>query len=188
MIYTKDFLKNASVGDFTYGSLTVYPPNPTLESKITIGRFCSFADGITLSFHSNHSLKDITTYPFDSLQSEGWPSVEFSPSIGYKPIIIENDVWVGYGCQILQGSHISNGCIIGAFSVVRGYLPPYSVCIGNPAQIIKKRFSDEDIEKLLQVKWWDWPTEKIKENLQVICSQNVLKLVAISLMTGHSEE
>lgn len=72
--------------------------------------------------------------------------------------------------------------------MVRGYLPPYSVCIGNPAHIIKKRFSDEDIEKLLQVKWWDWPTEKIKENLQVICSQNVLKLVAISLMTGHSEE
>lgn len=176
MIYTKNHLKNSFVGDYTYGALTVYPPNPELEHKITIGKFCSFADGITLSFHSNHSLKDITTYPFDSLQSEGWPAVEFSSSSGYKPIIIENDVWVGYGCQILQGSHISNGSIIGAYSVVRGYLPPYSICIGNPAQIIRKRFSDEDIEKLLQVQWWDWPVEKIKENLHIICSTNIQNL------------
>jgi len=174
--YTKDVLLKANIGDWIYGTPTIYPP---LEEKVKIGKFCSIADGVFFSFAANHSLSSITTYPFDGLQSEGWPCVSTIDCEAYKPIIIENDVWIGRQAIIVQGSTISNGCIIGAFSVVRGYIPPYSVVIGNPAQIIKKRFSDHHINLLLEIQWWNWSIDEIKKNLQIIFNNDVFKLYEI---------
>jgi virginiamycin A acetyltransferase len=82
-------------------------------------------------------------------------------------LIIGNDVWIGYGATILRAT-VGNGCIIGAGAVVRGFIPPYSVVIGNPAKIIRYRFSEEWIQKLEQIQWWSWPEERIRQEASLL--------------------
>ena len=78
-------------------------------------------------------------------------------------IVIGNDVWIGYEATILSGVTIGDGAIIGAKAVVTKDVPPYSVVGGVPAKKIKQRFDAETIQKLQQLKWWDWPDEKIRQ-------------------------
>ena len=80
--------------------------------------------------------------------------------------IIGNDVWIGYKASVMPGIQIGDGAIIGANSVVTKNVAPYSIVGGNPATEIRKRFSEEQIEQLLELKWWDWDIEKITQNLQ----------------------
>ncbi|GEM_PF-160234 len=84
-----------------------------------------------------------------------------------KPIVIGNDVWIGWNAIILPGVTIHDGAIVAAGAIVTHDVPPYAIVTGVPAKVIKKRYSDEDIEKLLKIKWWDWPDTKIKENLEL---------------------
>ena len=91
-------------------------------------------------------------------------------------IVIDNDVWIGYEAVILSGVHIGNGAIIGARSLVTRDVPPYTIVGGIPAKPIRKRFDEDVCERLLQLKWWDWPYEKIKENLAFIMDGNIRDL------------
>ncbi|PSB09569.1 hypothetical protein C7B62_12775 [Pleurocapsa sp. CCALA 161] len=79
-------------------------------------------------------------------------------------INIGNGVWIGDNVTILPGVEIANGAVIGAGSIVTKSIPPYSIAVGNPAKVIKKRFSDQIIEQLQEINWWDWSEEKIKNN------------------------
>ena len=83
--------------------------------------------------------------------------------------MVGNDVWIGQNVTVLPGVHIGDGAIVGANSVVSKDVPPYHIVGGNPAKIIRKRFDDAAIACLLRVKWWDWPAEKITENLALLC-------------------
>ncbi len=83
-----------------------------------------------------------------------------------SPVIIENDVWIGQNVLILPGVTIHNGAICAAGAVVTKDVPPYAIVAGVPAKVVKKRYSDEDIEKLLKIAWWEWDDEKIKTNLE----------------------
>jgi len=95
-------------------------------------------------------------------------------------IIIGNDVWVGYNSTILSGTHIPDGCVIGANSTVKGYkFEPYDIIVGNPAKTIKKRFDKETIDILLELKWWDWDDEKIKKHSHILKSNDIEKLKEI---------
>lgn len=91
-------------------------------------------------------------------------------------IVIGNDVWIGYEAIVMQGVTIGDGAIIGARAVVTKDVPPYTIVGGVPAKPIRKRFSDEMISQLLEIKWWEWPYDKIKENISAIQSGNIYGL------------
>ena len=91
-------------------------------------------------------------------------------------ITIGNDVWIGYEAIILAGVTIGDGAIIGARAVVTKDVAPYTIVGGIPAKMIKKRFDDKTIADLLNMKWWNWPTEKIAQNIEAIQSGNMNQL------------
>ena len=92
-------------------------------------------------------------------------------------INIGNDVWIGYNATILAGVTIGDGAIIATNSTVIKDVEPYSIVGGNPANEIKKRFSEDTITKLLELKWWDWDINKITENVQNLTNNNIVKLL-----------
>ena len=103
--------------------------------------------------------------------------------------VIGNDVWIGNAATIMQGIKIGHGAIIGTNALVTKDVEPYTVIGGNPAQVIRKRFDDKTIVFLLQLAWWDWPIEKITENIQAITIGNleVLKKLASSKSENSKE-
>lgn len=132
--------------------------------KLSIGRYCSIADKITIVAGGEHDMNWVSTYPFiPRWQVE---SLYHTQKPRYKGnIIIGNDVWIGNNAVILSGVTISDGAVIGAGSVVTKDVPPYCIAVGNPAKVVKKRFSDATVAKLLDIRWWDWEKDKIRENL-----------------------
>jgi len=91
-------------------------------------------------------------------------------------IVVGNDVWIGYEAVILSGVTVGDGAVIGARAVVTKDVPPYTIVGGVPAKPIIKRFSEESIKKLQSIRWWDWPKEKISENITAIQSGNMEQL------------
>ncbi len=92
-------------------------------------------------------------------------------------IKIGNDVWIGMDVVVLSGVTINDGAVIAARTVVTKDVPPYAVVAGNPGRVKKKRFDEETIIKLLEIRWWDWPLEKIKANTHLLCSGEINKLI-----------
>lgn len=153
-----------------------YPIN---HDRLIIGKFCSIACGAKFIFTSaNHSLKSLSTYPFPIFFEE-WDLDVTNIANAWDnkgDIIIGNDVWIGYEAVILSGVTIGDGAIIGARAVVTKDVPPYTIVGGVPAKPIRKRFDDKTIAKLYELKWWDWPEERIKANLEIIQSGQIDKL------------
>ncbi len=170
---------NVEIGDFTYAHNDDFFNNLIYnwgENKLIIGKFCSIAYKASFCFGGNHNHNPewITTYPFESFQA-GWE--KSNRTFEQKSdITIGNDVWIGYDCHIMPGVNIGDGAIIAAKAVVSKDVEPYSIVGGSPAKLIRKRFSDTDIEKLLQIRWWDWDVQLIRDNLDVICSPDIEKL------------
>jgi serine acetyltransferase len=88
-------------------------------------------------------------------------------------IIVENDVWIGAKATIMSGVRVSNGSIVAAGSVVTKDVPPYAIVAGNPAKVVKYRFNEEQIDKLLKISWWEWDEQKIKDNARLMWSTNI---------------
>jgi len=183
--YTRDVLKgdNYEIGQFTYGIPTVFAGFLHPEVKLKIGRFCSIAEGVTIYLGGNHRTNQVTTYPFIFFPDD-WPQAkqlrvgDVGP-VSRGNVVIGNDVWIGRRASILSGVTIGDGAVIGAESVVADDVEPYSIVAGNPARLIRKRFDEETIRKLSELKWWYWPIEKIDKNLNVICSNNVSDVFSI---------
>jgi virginiamycin A acetyltransferase len=126
----------------------------------------------------DHKLDAISTYPFPIFQ-HGWETAFNASELPVKgDIIVGNDVWFGYGALVRGGVTIGHGAIIAAGAVVVKDVPPYSIVAGNPAQVVKKRFDDKTISRLLQIAWWDWDIEKINRNIKLICNLDVDALEA----------
>lgn len=143
------------IGAHSYGFENVLTWQTT--DRVNVGRYCSAAPGVVLIGGGNHPT-NIATFPFRSrLIRPGWP--EDGTSNG--PIVIGHDVWIGHGAVILSGAEIGHGSIVAAEAVVRGQHPPYSLLAGNPARVVKRRFSEPTIDRLLQIAWWDWPDSKV---------------------------
>ena len=146
--------------------------------KLIIGKFCAIARGICFIMNgANHRMNSVTTYPF-SLMGGGWE--KSTPSLSDLPFkgdtVVGNDVWIGQNVTILPGIHIGDGAIIAANSVVTKDVPPYHIAGGNPARLIRKRFDEDLISYLLEIKWWDWPAKKIFDNLEALCSGDLTKI------------
>ncbi|WP_110953754.1 Vat family streptogramin A O-acetyltransferase [Anaerosinus massiliensis] len=143
-----------------------------LQDRLIIGKFCAIAKGIEFVMNgANHRMCSVTTYPFN-IMGNGWEKA--TPSLSDLPFkgdtIVGNDVWIGQNVTIMPGVHIGDGSIIAANSVVAKDIPAFHIAGGNPCKVIKKRFDDDLIVHLLNIKWWDWPPEKIFQNLEALCS------------------
>jgi virginiamycin A acetyltransferase len=190
--YIKNVVKNPKiiVGDYTYYD---DPENPEkfednvlyhydfIGDKLIIGKFCAIATGVKFIMNgANHNMSSFTTYPF-GIFGAGWqaglPGITDLPNKG--DTIIGNDVWIGYESIVMPGVRIGDGAIVAAKSVVTKDVPPYTIVGGDPAQIIKQRFDDQVVVKLLSIKWWDWPAEKITSNIPLLVSNDIRKLQAL---------
>lgn len=178
---------NILVGDYTYYDDPV--DSESFESHVThhyeflgdrliIGKFCAIGKGVEFIMNgANHRMGSVTTYPFN-IMAHGWekaaPTLEELPFKG--DTVVGNDVWLGQNVTVLPGVHIGDGAIIAANAVVAKDVPPYCVAGGNPCRVLRRRFDDELTAYLLDLKWWDWPAEKIFENLEILCSGDLAKI------------
>ena len=183
-VYLKNVITDPSitVGDYTMYNDFVNDPvgfernnvlyhYPINRDRLIIGKFCSSASGAKFLFNSaNHTLSSLSTYPFP-LFFEEWGLEKRNVAASWDnkgDIVIGNDVWIGYEAVIMAGVTIGDGAIIGARAVVTKDVPPYTVAGGIPAKPIKKRYPEETIAALSELKWWDWPEERIAQNLHAI--------------------
>ena len=188
IVYLKNVIENPNIqiGDFTIYNDFVHDPRdfqnnnvlyhyPINKDKLVIGKFCSIACGAKFLFNSaNHRLQSLSTYTFPLFYEEWEQEMNLTEAWDNKgDIIIGNDVWIGYDAVILAGVTIGDGAIIGTGAVVTKDVPPYTIVGGVPAKPIRKRFSDEDIALLLELKWWDWSVDKISDSIQYIQSGNI---------------
>jgi acetyltransferase-like isoleucine patch superfamily enzyme len=161
----------------TFGKYTYGTPNIKWENhnaKLQVGNFCSIAGNVNIYMGGNHRTDWITTYPFghiyqnifNTFDGKGHPSTN-------GDVIIGNDVWIGDNVTIMSGVTISDGCVIANNSHVVKNAEPYSLIGGNPAKLIKYRFKPEQIEKLMEIKWWYWNDEKINKFIHLLCDDNI---------------
>ncbi|MDD5704163.1 MAG: CatB-related O-acetyltransferase [Dehalococcoidales bacterium] len=176
-----------SIGIGTYGHPLIHIWDK--RTRLIIGKFCSISDGSEFVLGGNHLKSCITTYPLESYLNATPQSEYIEDYTSTKgDIIIGNDVWIGIRAIILSGVKVGDGVIIGAGSVVAaskrimpaGIIPPYSIIAGNPANIIGHRFPQDIIDKLLEIKWWDWPSSLIKNNIQIIHNNDIDNLRKIN--------
>jgi acetyltransferase-like isoleucine patch superfamily enzyme len=175
--------RNISVGPFTYGIPKVYFGEALLGKKaitrLKIGKFCSIPPfGVSVFLGGDHDFFRLSSYPFGYVFRESHYLEGFHKTKG--DVYIGNDVWIGMGTVIFSGVKIGDGAVVGAYSVVRTRVPPYAIVIGNPAQIVGYRFSQEKIEALLKIKWWDWDIREIKKVLPLLSNQNIDELIKYS--------
>ena len=176
IVQTKDLLKGSQfeIGDYTYGLPTVFPGN---NAKLRIGKFCSIAEEVVIDLGWSHRTDLATTYPFWAFP-DYWPNVRSlnAANCWFYPrgdVVIGNEVWIGRQALIMSAVTIGDGAVIGARAVVTKDVQPYSIVPGNPARFIRKRFDEKTIERLLNIRWWDWPAEKINRTLHLICTPDL---------------
>ena len=180
-IYIKPTISNPNivVGDFSYIADSDFESHVKHHyeqngDKLIIGKFCQIAAGVEFVMNgANHQMNAVSTFPFYTL--EGWDMEP--PAMADLPLkgdtVIGNDVWIGQNATILPGVHIGDGAIVGANSVVGSDVPPYTIVVGNPAEVLRKRFDDEMIELLLKFKWWNKRIEEIDSLIPLLTCSNI---------------
>lgn len=159
---------NILIGSFTYGVPQIYMWES--NERISIGKFCSIADNVSIFGGGEHRIDWITTYPFNKFFSvyddlKGHPATK-------GPVNIGNDVWLGSGCKILSGVTIGDGAVVAANALVSKDVPAYAIVGGNPVKLIRYRFNEEIRNKLLEIKWWNWDDKDIYNAVPLLQSGN----------------
>ncbi len=189
LCFLKNVVKNPNiiVGDYTYyddfESVENFEKNVKYlfdftGDKLIIGKFCMIASGVSFIMNgANHLTDAVSTYPF-AIFGNGWENAMAGKVYPFKGnTVIGNDVWIGYNATIMAGVTIGDGAIIATNATVVKDVAPYSIVGGNPAQEIRKRFSDDVIKELLEISWWDWDAEKITKNVQYLTGNNIDQLL-----------
>ena len=184
---------NVEIGDFTYYDDPDGPEHfvdkcvlhhyDFIGDRLVIGRFCAIAEGARFIMNgANHAMSGFSTYPFN-IFGHGWEE-GFDPRSWERELrgdtVIGNDVWIGMEAIILPGVTVGDGAIIGARAVVAADVPAYAIVAGNPAHVIKRRFDDRTIERLQAIAWWNWPVEKIGDNLDAIRGADLARLEEVA--------
>lgn len=187
--YIKNTISNPQivVGDYTYYDDPADSENfernvlylfPFIGDKLIIGKYCALGRGAKFIMNgANHKLDGFSTYPF-YIFGNGWEKVTPKPQElpNKGDTVVGNDVWMGYESLVMPGVKIGDGSIIASRSVVSSDVPPYAIVGGNPAKIIRYRFSESIIDALLEIGWWNWEVEKVTRNLPAIVSANLDEL------------
>jgi virginiamycin A acetyltransferase len=183
--YLKNVIKNPNiiVGDYSYYDdpmdsegfeRNVLYHYPFMNDKLIIGKFCAIARDVKFMMNgANHKIDAFSSHPF-SIFRNGWervtPTLEDLPFKG--DTIIGNDVWIGYDALIMPGVKIGDGAIIASKSVVVKDVPAYTIVGGNPANEIRRRFSEDVIALLQSAQWWNWSAQKITDSLEILTSND----------------
>jgi virginiamycin A acetyltransferase len=181
---------NVEIGEFTYyddpGGPERFLANVRYHfefvgDRLVIGRYCAIATGATFVMNGgNHRTAGISTFPFPIF--DAWRGIwngEFDfPSRG--DTVVGSDVWIGHDALVMPGVQVGHGAIIGTRSVVTGDVPAYGVVAGNPARLIRRRFDDATIERLVALAWWDWPPERVTKAIPLISQGDVDALEAFA--------
>ena len=182
VVYVKPTLMgvpNIQVGEYTYFDGQNFQKHVThhydfIGDKLIIGKFCQIGRGVEFIMNgANHQMNSVSTYPFYIFN--GWKQVATKKEdLPYKgDTVIGNDVWIGQNVTFLPGVQVGDGCIIGANAVVASDIPPYSVVVGNPAKVIRKRFDDEMIELLEKLEWWNKTPNQIQKIIPLLSNSDV---------------
>ncbi|MGP0587911.1 CatB-related O-acetyltransferase [Paenibacillus timonensis] len=161
------------IGDWTYGTPKILEWGE--GSSLKIGKFCSIAKEVTILLGGEHRTDWVTTYPFNKILAEAGSFEGHPKSKG--DVIIGNDVWIGRDALILSGVSIGDGAVIAAGSVITKDIDPYTIVGGNPQRIIKRRFKPHQVDELMDIAWWDWPIEKIQENLNFMLDSDISEFI-----------
>lgn len=156
-----------------------YTGTNTVINKADIGKYSSISWNVSIGggTHQYNKVSMYTGYWFNRTFG-----IENTENFPYYRTQIGNDVWIASGANIIGGINIGDGCVVGAGAVVTKDIPPYSIVVGVPARVVKKRFDDETIDLLEKIQWWDWPDELIKERYAFL--SNVPSKDALREMVG----
>ena len=182
VVYVKPTLidcPNIQVGEYTYFDGQNFQRHVThhydfIGDKLIIGKFCQIGRGVEFVMNgANHQMNSASTYPFYIFQ--GWKQEPTKKEdLPYKgDTVIGNDVWIGQNVTFLPGVNVGDGCIIGANAVVASDIPPYSVVVGNPGKVIRKRFDEEMIDLLEKLQWWNKTPNQIQKILPLLSESNI---------------
>lgn len=176
--YNENVSKNLlEVGKYTYGATGITIDHyQGSESKVTIGSYCSIAKNVRIITGGIHPPDWVALFPFRIVWDLPGAFTDGTPDTK-GPVTIENDVWIGTDVTILSGVTISNGAIVLAGSLITKDIPPYCMAGGVPAKVIKKRFTEDQIEQLLKIKWWLWPEEKIKDAIPLLSANTINEFI-----------
>lgn len=163
--------KQVSVGRFTYGASNIFIHTWVEPETLQIGRYCSIAGNVQVYMGGSHRTDWISTYPFGTIYHDYLKS----PRVPGHPksngdVVIGHDVWIGHGATIMSGVKVGNGAVIGANAHVVRDVPPYSIVSGNPAQVVRQRFSPEVVECLLAWSWWEFSHQDVDKLVPDLCS------------------
>lgn len=162
------------IGTWTYGTPTILSWGE--GATLRIGKYCAIADGVTILLGGEHRTDWITTYPFNILRAEASHIAGHPTTRG--DVVIENDVWIGRDAVILSGVRIGNGAVIGARSVVTKNVAAYTVVAGNPAKVIRERFTADQRRSLLRIGWWNWPDPEVRKAIPLLLSGRVDEFIS----------
>jgi acetyltransferase-like isoleucine patch superfamily enzyme len=176
-------LAGFDIGEWSYGGLTVLRWRK--NGNLRIGKYCSFAANTVVMLGGDHSTRNISTFPFGVLMG-GVPDDAHAATRG--DVEIGNDVWVARDAMILSGVKIGTGAVIGAASLVTKDVPPYAVVAGNPARIVRLRFSDEQIARLLRLEWWNWEDGAVKAHAPLLLSNDIEEFLSVAEGSNRQKE
>lgn len=181
------------VGEFSYYD---DPDDPTAfetrnvlyhygPEKLIIGKFCALGTGVRFIMNgANHRMDGPSTFPFPTMGGSWSQHFDLITDLpGRGDTVVGHDVWFGNGATVMPGVRIGNGAIISTGSVVTGDVPDYGIVGGNPARLIRKRFGDTEIARLLAVAWWDWPLDHLTEHIRTVMSGDLAGLEAAAPST-----
>ena len=149
---------HVSIGKGTYGELNVVDFGG--ECNLILKNYISIAQRVTFLLNGEHYINHISTYPFKVKLLH----IQDSESFGKGDIVVDDDVWIGYGATILSGVHIGQGAVIAAGAVVTNDVPPYAIVGGNPAKVIKMRFAEPIVKELMQLEFERIDSQFASEN------------------------
>jgi len=185
LCFLKNIVKNPNIiiGDYTYyddfDDVHNFEKNVKYHfdfvgDKLIIGKFCMIASDATFIMNGgNHQTKALSTYPFNIFGGD-WSDAMDGKTYPFKgDTVIGNDVWIGHNAKIMPGISVGDGAIIATNATVTKDVEPYTIVGGNPAKPLRKRFSEEQIRILLDLKWWDWQIEKITESVQILSGNDL---------------
>ena len=192
VVFLKPLVRSPKIeiGDFTYYDhperATEFEADAVLYAfgpeRLVIGRYCAIAAGVRfLMGGANHADLGPSTFPFGIFGGDWGDTMDLvmsAPSRG--DTVIGNDVWLGYEALVLPGVTIGDGAIVAAASVVAADVPPYAIVAGNPARVVRRRYEDADVERLLAAAWWDWPVEAVTAHAREIMTSDPARLEAIA--------
>jgi acetyltransferase-like isoleucine patch superfamily enzyme len=164
-------------GKYTYGTDRIYIwTTDGCPDKFITGKFCSLGHDIRCIM-GNHDTSWVTTFPFGHEYKEIFPHHGEGHPLNKGNVTIGNDVWIGNFTTFVGGVKVGDGAVIAACSHVVKDVPPYTIVGGNPAKIIRKRFTDEQIEELLKIQWWNWDEDKIREAVPLLSSPDISEFI-----------